>query len=166
MKVELQEALLHRHPKFFRRSAHIRPFDKRGIECEDGWFELIDQLSTACDHEIEALVASELDESHWPRVGQIKEKFGRLRFRVTGAISAKLRELISRVEEVSLCTCEICGKPGRLRNQAGIHTYCDCCQEVYEDSFHKRDGGTSEAAWTAYLKQRELILHMLAARKS
>lgn len=52
----------------------LATFDQRGIECEDGWFELIDRLSRACENEIGMLIAQDVPKGRWPRVAQIKEK--------------------------------------------------------------------------------------------
>ena len=77
MKLELQAELLRRNPKFFRKPGEGRlqderaPFDERGIECGDGWFALIERLSTACEIEIDALISQGVTEVHWPRVAQI-----------------------------------------------------------------------------------------------
>lgn len=164
MNIDLQKTLLNRYVKFFRSSADMRPFDERGFECEDGWFEIIDQLSSACETEIEALVADGLDKSQWPRVSQIKEKFGSLRFRATGVVSAELREKFSHAEVASLHTCEKCGAPGRLRKEVGIQTYCDTCQIEYHASLSTKTNGFSIDFWDAYLQHCELIRTMLASR--
>lgn len=75
MKVELQAELLRRSPKFFRPPGKrligpdvisglenqllddVAPFDEHGIECGDGWFDLVDRLSRACENEIDTLMA-------------------------------------------------------------------------------------------------------------
>ena len=164
MNIELQKSLLCSYPNFLRKSADMRPFDERGIECQNGWFELIDQLCSACEDEIEGLIARGLDKNTWPRVSQIKEKFGSLRFRVTGEVSAELREKFSQAEVASLHTCEKCGAPGRLRKERGIHTYCDFCQIEYNASLCAISNGCFTESWDAYLQHRELILTMLASR--
>ncbi len=144
----------------------MRVFDERGIECEDGWFEIIDQLCSASEDEIEGLIAMGIDKSTWPRVAQIKEKFGSLRFRVTGEASAELRERISHAEVASLHICEKCGAPGRLRKQVGIYTYCNSCHADYKASLATRTIGDSSVSLDVYLKHRELIQTLLASRDS
>ena len=112
MRIELQEKLFRRYPKLFRQpemrlidpdvaansSAVFQddsaPFDQRGIECGDEWFSVVNQLSQACEAEINQLVSQGVAKHSWPRIAQIKEKFGTLRFYVRGRISADLRELI------------------------------------------------------------------------
>lgn len=132
MKTELQAELFRRYPTIFRKPGEgrlqkeIAPLDERGIECGDGWFTLIDRLCTACESEIDALISQGLTEVHWPRVAQIKEKFGGMRFYVNGSVTDELRALILAVEEEeSRRTCEYCGAPGKLREGEWRHTYCD-----------------------------------------
>ena len=146
MKHELQIELRKRYPYFYRecvRTRHqvnvmtgadvldqedLEPFDEQGIECGDGWFDLIDRLSFACEAEIQVLVAQGFSQDVWPRAAQIKEMFGGLRFYVRGAVSEGLRALIQQAEsETSFQICERCGADGRLRPGRWSHTCCDPC---------------------------------------
>lgn len=146
MQAQLQAELVRRYPKFFRppgkrlidpdvicghedRLLNDRaPFDERGIECGDGWFDLIDRLSCACENEIKTLTTQGLPMERWPCIAQIKEKLGGLRFYVRGSLSDDLLERILQVENVeSLRVCERCGEPGNLRDGPWLHTYCDNC---------------------------------------
>ena len=72
------------------------------IECRDGWFDLLMDLSTA----LEAL-GEDIE------VVQVKEKYGTLRFYINGG-TAKADELISAAEARSSVTCDICGAEGTL----------------------------------------------------
>ena len=112
----MQAELFRRHPKFFRKPGRrfigpdvipdlverlqedVAPFDERGIECGDDWFSVVDRLCCACESEIDALISQRVVQEYWPRVAQIKEKFGSLRFYVNGPLSSALRELILQVE--------------------------------------------------------------------
>lgn len=186
MKLELQQELFGRYPKFFRKpgkrlgpgssavrvdlissdgfdqslefapenptdspgSPHkdIAPFDQRGVECDDGWFTLIDCLSQACEMEIERLISEGVPKEYWPRIAQIKEKFGGLRFYVNGVVSGELQAWIRVAEnEESYRTCERCGQPGKLRTGRWAHTYCDHCQMECEDLRE-----ASELSWGEY----------------
>ena len=165
MNIELQKLLLCRYPKFLRKSADMRPFDERGFECQDGWFEMIDQLCSACEDEIEDLIAKGLDKSSWPRVSQIKEKFGSLRFRATGEVSSELRQKFSGAERASLLTCESCGKPGRLRRKNGIRTYCDNCEAELDAGVLASTRTTVNSSFTAYMQQRKLVQTVLELRE-
>lgn len=95
---------------------------RRGFQCADGWFILIWKL---CE-KLEPLVAEweRMTGSHF-EVLQVKEKFGGLRFYTSGG-NEEIHGCIRAAELKSLCTCEECGKLGRLRKR--IHgTLCDTC---------------------------------------
>lgn len=63
------------------------------------------------------------------RVVQVKEKFGGLRFYVSGA-TREIRDVIDRAEACSYTVCERCGEPGTVRsNRSWILTLCDACAE-------------------------------------
>ena len=128
MNIELQQILLSRYPKFLRKSGYSRPFDERGFECEDGWFNLINELCRNCEAEIESLMTQGCNESQWPCVSQIKEKFGCLRFRAVGAISGDLREKFLAAQEISLHTNESCGMPKIPGEQGVLNVLCESCQ--------------------------------------
>ena len=119
MRIDLQEDLFRRYPKLFRRPGmrlidpaitgnasltfedDSAPFDQRGIECSDDWFEVVDRLSQACETEINEFIARGGARHSWPRIAQIKEKFGTLRFYVRGRLSDNLRELIRQASSES-----------------------------------------------------------------
>jgi len=61
---------------------------------------------------------------------QVKEKFGGLRFyvRLDGLRLRQddaIRRRIGAAMEESFHTCEICGQPGKLREERCIRTLCD-----------------------------------------
>lgn len=129
MNIELQQTLLSRYPKFLRKSGDSRPFDERGFECKDGWFKLIDELCRDCEAEIETLMKQGCSRSQWPRVSQIKEKFGSLRFRAAGEISGELRDKFLAAQEISLHNCESCGMPKSHGEQKVFNVVCESCQQ-------------------------------------
>lgn len=165
MKIELQQTLLSRYPKFLQKSGDSRPFDERGFECEDGWFKLIDELCKDCKVEIDTLMTLGCNKSQWPRVSQIKEKLGCLRFRATGAISGELRERFLAAQEISLHTCESCGMPKSLGEQGEFNVFCKTCQ-IDNANISKATCVLSSAAGLTRLKHHELILAMLLTRAS
>ena len=84
-----------------------------GLECRDGWFDIIDELSK----KLEPLdvVAS-----------QVKEKYGTLRFYIHSGTD-EAYDLIDEAEAKSEETCELCGAPGELRGAGWVTTMCDEC---------------------------------------
>lgn len=94
---------------------------RQDFECDNGWFELLWQLSA----QLEALIAAlpNLDQDAYGPTN-IKEKFGGLRFYMT-KLSPEMDRAIRWAEEQSICTCELCGKPGaRLKQDELILTRC------------------------------------------
>lgn len=75
------------------------------------------------------LVRDLIDElfSHgWDgKLGQIKEKFGELRFYLGGESSPEIYKAISRAEAKSIRICERCGQPGKRRSGGWIKTLCE-----------------------------------------
>jgi hypothetical protein len=59
-----------------------------------------------------------------PTVVQVKEKFGTLRFYVSGATEAQYN-YISFAESMSGVTCETCGSPGKRLGRGWIYTACE-----------------------------------------
>ena len=91
------------------------------LECDDGWYSLIDKLSAVIEFGIEQ-VPKELQHDLY--ADQIKEKFGLLRFNmnhytpfITGAIQM--------AESFSAITCERCGETGKLRPGSWVRALCD-----------------------------------------
>lgn len=93
----------------------------RGLAIGDGWLPLLDQLCTGLSQVIADDGLSEF------RTLQVKEKFGGLRFCVTGG-NVRARVLIEAAERESLRTCEGCGGPSLRHDLAGwITTLCNSC---------------------------------------
>ena len=91
----------------------LMPF---GFECEDGWFNLVYELSKKI---------TELDPEGKVEASQVKEKFGGLRFYINGA-PREIHDLINKYEKNSYQTCEICGAKGKCRPDLGwVQTLCN-----------------------------------------
>lgn len=107
-----QEKLIARCPKLFSENA-------KGLECRAGWYQIIEDLSCRLDglyNKDEAVVV----------VGQIKEKFGGLRFYLDkGHGLDGVEEAIERSTKLSYETCEFCGESGELRHLRWARTLCD-----------------------------------------
>lgn len=102
-------------PRFYDYNGKGMSFDQIVDSVGPGWRPLVTDL------------VRELFKIGWDgRVGQLKEKFGGLRF-YAGDTTKAMDDLIQTAEEVSLRTCEECGKPGRTDGWGGmwIKTLCD-----------------------------------------
>lgn len=92
------------------------------FEIGDGWYELVKNM-------IDELIADGWDK----QVCQVKEKFGGLRFYTNGG-GENHYKIISKYENMSVKTCEVCGKPGEQRGGGWIVTLCD---EHYNEKSNK-----------------------------
>ena len=80
-----------------------------------GWLPIVTELH-------EKLVKADPDYT----IGQIKEKFGSLRFYAHGNFTEEEDKLISDAERKSAVTCEVCGEPGEIKASNGCWLRCLC----------------------------------------
>ena len=79
-----------------------------------GWRRLIDRLFDAKPDDV--------------KVVQVKEKFGGLRFYISGCLDS-YDELVCAAESESYTICERCGAPGTLdKTRSWIQTRCEDCR--------------------------------------
>jgi hypothetical protein len=107
MNPELSAKLVSKYPEQFTLTQYI--------ECDDGWYDLLDRLCYTIQSHIDHRKKTEepLQNFQW---SQIKEKFGGLRAYSYGADSY-IRGLITMAESMSYSICEISGEKGKLRKQ-------------------------------------------------
>ena len=140
MRIELQTELLRRYPKSFREpdaEQLASAFDTWGVECGDGWFALIDRLAGDCERDIEALILQGVPVKLWPRVTQIKEKTGSLRFRVykPAPTGEPLGKILTLGEEESRYICAQCGVVKKSDLDGSVHALCcKCATKSAEDT--------------------------------
>lgn len=116
----------------------------------EGWYNLINTLFGMITHYVtqhnedvayrkqqladgkaESYPEDLLKEIKMPRIRQIKEKFGSLRFYIDSG-DKRINHWIEFAEALSGRTCEECGAPGEMRNSTGwIHCLCDKHEEEY-----------------------------------
>jgi hypothetical protein len=123
MKKELDEELVAKYPKIFadRHAPMTETAMCWGFECGDGWFNLINNLCGCIQDYID-------NNSHLeiPQVVavQVKEKFGTLRFYISGGDDI-IGGMIWLTEYISARTCEVCGKNGKVMEINGWFA-CRC----------------------------------------
>lgn len=99
------------------------------FECDDGWFDLINELSKELESLIIRLKITYPNENFFPYATQVKEKFGTLRFYLSSETD-EMSNLIEKYEIKSEKICEICGKEGLLDTKA--YWYVVRCQKHWE----------------------------------
>lgn len=88
-----------------------RPYELFHIECGEGWYGLIEPLIKEC-----------IEKGYV--IGQIKEKYGGLRFYVDNCPD-EFRDRLDEAEAQSYHICDECGEPGVLRGGGWLRTLCD-----------------------------------------
>lgn len=118
MKRELVSQIIKEAPLLFSDD-NGKPLcaDTFYIETDDGWFNLVKDLS----REIEK-IAEKVDKV--PRIRQIKQKFGGLRFYVSDSTD-EMESIITQFEIKSYHICEVCGEKGEVTNYGYIKTLCE-----------------------------------------
>lgn len=106
MKEELQQQLFNKYPQIFIKHIPARhPFDQWGIECNDGWYDLIDKTCQKIQDILDE------DNSNFFQTAQLKEKFSLLRwyYDADEKNNKKYQKIIDATEKESANICENCG---------------------------------------------------------
>lgn len=106
------------------------------FECDDGWFDILNNLCFGICNYVKnnrrqykllnenATFDDVVINNPYPKVAQVKEKFGTLRFYISGG-NQYIDGLIDMAENMSATTCEVCGNIGEGRSESWIRTLCD-----------------------------------------
>ena len=147
MKPELEKELIEKYPKIFQISEGRRmlPFPMFGIECGDGWYNILNSLCFQIQSYIdwrekfnqgiidrnkkedpEGHINQQMLQEYIPQVvvSQVKEKFGTLSFYYDGG-DEKIDGMVRMAEAMSAVTCEVCGNAGKFRGRGWYYTSCD-----------------------------------------
>jgi len=142
MNVKLQKELATNYPKIFKNVGGdpMVTCMAWGIECNDGWYDLLDTLCYTMQQHCNVTNTRyiiETDKYEFVEEGdpeyvqviaaQVKEKLGTLRFYVDGG-DTSTEAMIELAEAMSGRICELCGSPARRNTDGGwLHTTCTAC---------------------------------------
>ena len=139
MNDSLSKELYDKYQSLFALKDNNRePIGAYGIECGDGWFDILSSLCfmiSQQERNIEDNNKYRISKGEEPiqyepfRFTQIKEKFGGLRIYYYGG-NDYTRGLIGMAECWSYKSCEKCGEKGSKRGKGWMTVLCDKC-------FHK-----------------------------
>jgi hypothetical protein len=120
MNKEYTEYLWDKYPNLYKdKDKSIQhsliPF---GFACGDGWFDLINELSSKLEKLIEKYIEENPDDEWPPRASQIKEKFGSLRCYMTSGTD-EMMKIIDEYEKKSGTICDVCGREGEIVSVSG-----------------------------------------------
>lgn len=93
------------------------------IECELGWYDLVEAITVKLQQYNEKCLCQE--DMIWPL--QIKEKYGELRYYISSA-PKEIRDFIAEQTEKSRTICEKCGQPGETYGKNWVYTHCNDCR--------------------------------------
>ena len=151
-------AFVHKHLKFTRGISYIKqtnPYDY-GFDISDGWYKLVYEL-------ILKIRANDEAKGKWvTKVTQCKEKFGGLRFYVTGT-SDKNWALIRTAEQKSYGVCEETGSEVEVGTWTHSWTKTMCRQyalKTYYDKMDKNEFSTPvkfEDCWKPGVKEETIV---------
>lgn len=148
-----------KYPELVGKSGHFG-----GFAIGDGWYDLVDTLCGMITHYIkshnedvayrkskiadgsktEADYAGELmTEWQWPKIQQVKEKFGGLRFYIA-TVDKRIQAWTDYAEAVSTRICEECGAPGEQRHGGWVRTLCDKHEEEHQHKQAERYAESSD----------------------
>jgi len=141
-------AFVHKHIKFTRGINYIKqsnPYDY-GFDINDGWYKLVYELI------LKIRINDEAKGKWVTKVTQCKEKFGGLRFYVTGT-SDKNWDLIREAEQKSYGVCEVTASEVEVGvwNNGWVQTLCrkEALRKFYDLSDKKelKEGQTFDSLW-------------------
>lgn len=120
MNEQFREKIKTDHPHLYHRGLYL--------ECNDGWLQLIFELSRQLEPIIKLQHESVFnDEDSLIYCTQCKEKFGTLRFYMNTYIPS-IENIIEKYEDLSGTICERCGGEATTRKIKGwVTTICDTC---------------------------------------
>lgn len=127
MDSKLQKQLFEEFPKLFKHFTKEYDEDDTlppaafGIECADGWYDIIYSLCNRIQTHVE-------QQDFDVHIEQIKEKFGGLRVYTDGA-DKYIHGMITMSESFSYLVCEKCGSTDDVEQTKGyIRTLCGECR--------------------------------------
>lgn len=102
-----------------------------GFECDDGWFDLISELSYQIERIARKLRETGVAPNRTPMVSQVKEKYGTLKYYVNNSTS-EIQESVEIAGIKSSKTDEECGHLGSLKrlNECWYKTLCEQCESA------------------------------------
>lgn len=135
MSPELEEKIFQKYPKMFpkeeQEEGHQRSLMCYGFSCGDGWYHIIDTLCRNIQAHIDQNIRGldKEDAEHYQvTVEQVKEKFGSLRFYISGG-DDYIQGMIVMAEALSSKTCEDCGAKAEVTTKGWIKNLCHNCND-------------------------------------
>lgn len=116
-----------------------------GFCVSEGWWPVLANLCANIQHHIDWQNKNHEKHPVVPQVvvGQIKEKFGGLRFYYDGG-DGEISGMVRMAEAWANNTCETCGAPGKRREGGWIKTLCDTHEAERQQRMKEYENQTSQ----------------------
>ena len=116
-----------------------------GFCVSEGWWPVLANLCANIQHHIDWQNKNHEKHPVVPQVvvGQIKEKFGGLRFYYDGG-DGEISGMVRMAEAWANNTCETCGAPGKRREGGWIKTLCDTHEAERQQRIKQYENQTSQ----------------------
>ena len=116
-----------------------------GFCVSEGWWPVLANLCANIQHHIDWQNKNHEKHPVVPQVvvGQIKEKFGGLRFYYSGG-DGEISGMVRMAEAWANNTCETCGAPGKRREGGWIKTLCDTHEAERQQRIKQYENQTSQ----------------------
>lgn len=111
---------------YIYRGRHKSKFESAmcwGIECGDGWYQILYDLSQQLEDHRAKHPALDFE------VFQVKSKMGRLRFHLNWPVAVVVSDIVSSACSRADTICELCGKSGLLYSNTLIAPIMVLCDE-------------------------------------
>jgi hypothetical protein len=133
MDDKLQNKLFKNYPKIFKQVND--PITETcmcwGIDTENGWYWLINELCSSIQSYIDANQHLEIQQVE---AVQVKQKYGSLRFYYSGG-NDDINGMVMFAEKLSYSICENCGSKRGIKHTRGwILTLCSRCFSKYQSN--------------------------------
>lgn len=122
MDEKLENKIYGRFPYFVYSSGMTHGYVP--LECGDGWFDIIWSMCEEIEQDIRRT-----HPTFTFRIIQLKEKWGDLTVYTVGG-NGSIDKILRKYKIKSLETCELCGKPGKLRTKGWHQVRCEECDNV------------------------------------
>jgi len=117
MKQQLQNYIFERHNWY-------NSCKQFGIQCDDGWFNVINEFNSKVDNYLKKNFIKDF------KIERIKENCGRLQI-TANSVDETIKKYIDEAEDTSLFVCEKCGGQGNPVYVRGwAITVCESCLQT------------------------------------
>ncbi|CAE6754168.1 hypothetical protein [Paraburkholderia nemoris] len=170
LAIEQQQTLFSSYPLFFRAVRYPEAYPSNlaflGIQCGLGWYPIVEAAAQEIEAELRAMwceQARSLEKMASIDLGLLREMSGvypvipfcsdigetggQLKISLLdghlcdGKVWLRIRQSVENAVHLARSVCELCGRPGELREIYWHHVYCDECTAPVHFENHVQSAG-------------------------